>query len=230
MQNNNQNLVASINEVGEKVFYDPSPLLPYNQIVIKALIGNTFRAFYRIDKSKTGAGFIFRKVLNELQTEIINSLNNAKSESDVDSLSNSICGKLLPQIEKVVLPTQLQPYNKLRKPFDIFIEHVVALLDEFDPVTRKRLAPLLYLPLDSWMFKSEIVFSDNELKELKLKRNYTYSSIIEESHYLEIQDFLKEKAKRIGVKHRIFFDMVWSNRYDLDGTNLFLTNPPSKKK
>jgi hypothetical protein len=81
------------------------------------------------------------------------------------------------------------------------------------------------LPLDSQMFKSDFVFSDNEITKLHLKRNFTFKDIDNQKQYSEIQNFLKEKAEKCGIDNRIFFDLVWNDRWNSNGNNLFETNP-----
>ena len=117
--------IKKINEVGQHVFYNPSPLLTYDKLVKKALNHNTYRGFHKIDKTKSGAKVAFEKVLTENSKLVINSLLAAKNESDIDKLENEICKMLKDELKENIKNDQLKSFNKLRKPVDIFIEHVV---------------------------------------------------------------------------------------------------------
>jgi hypothetical protein len=216
--------IKKINEVGQHVFYNPSPLLTYDKLVKKALNHNTYRGFHKIDKTKSGAKVAFEKVLTDNSKFVIDSLLAAKNEADIDKLENEICKMLKDELEENIKNDQLKSFNKLRKPVDIFIEHVVAMLENFT-IVRKTITPYLFLPLDSQMFKSDFVFSDDEITKLNLKRNFTFKDIETQEQYLEIQNFLKEKANKCGIDNRIFFDLVWNDRWKSKGNNLFETNP-----
>ena len=63
------------------------------------------------------------------------------------------------------------------------------------------------------MFKSPEVFPDEELKVLGIKRRFTFKDIEGQAHYFKIQEFLKMRAKREGLRSRIYFDLLWGNRY-----------------
>jgi len=80
----------------------------------------------------------------------------------------------------------------------IVIEHFVAMLKDLDSDKRNKIVPNLYLPLDSQMFQSKDVFSDNEISKLRINRNFTFKDIMRKSHYYDIQGFLKDKADRLG--------------------------------
>lgn len=95
--------------------------------------------------------------------------------------------------------------------------------NDFDNA-RQYLTKHLFLPLDSQMFKSNFVFSDKEISELKIKRTYTFKDIEDENQYYEIQEFLRQKAIKVGISNRIFFDLIWNDRYKSAGKNLFETN------
>ncbi len=151
---------------------------------------------------------------------IIRSLLNARSEKDIDKLSRDLCDFIKNDLQKCIIPLQLLSYNKIRKPVDIIVEHFVALCIELDSV-RVNLISFLFLPLDSWMFRSDFVFSDSEIDNLWISRNFTFKDIEEEEDYYLIQNFLREKAKSIHIEHRIFFDLIWWDRYKKNLKNLF---------
>lgn len=220
--------IAEMNKVGQRIFYNPLPLLSYETLVKRSLGPNTYRGFHRIDKSKSGAKDAFEKILIANSNFIIDNLEVSKTEKELDDLENDICDLLMNELKKNIKNEQLISYNKIRKPVDIFIEHLVAMETDFSPV-RQSLTKHLFLPLDSQMFQSDFVFSDNERLELKIKKRFTFKDILEKSHYYEIQDFLKQKANLIGLENKIYFDLEWNDRWKSNGNNLFETNPKPKK-
>jgi hypothetical protein len=216
-------IIDSVNKVGDKVFLNPSQLFDIDMLINCSLGLNTYRGFHKIDKSKEGSKKAFTKVLADNSTFIFDSLNSIKTISDLDDFERTICDRLYIELNKNIKENQLESFNKIRKPVDILIEHFVSMSKELER-SRTQLIPFLFLPLDSQMFKSELIFSDAEIKSLRIKRNYTFSSIKSESQYFEIQDFLLEKSARLGVKNRIYLDLIWNDRYKSKKGYLFGTN------
>ena len=184
-----------------------------------------FRGHLRWDYAKNGAASVFKRVLTDREVFIQSEIKKAKSENDINNLSKELCNDLLVQLVENIRADQLTSFNKIRKPMDIVIQHMVAMDENFFEEDRIRVIDLLFLPLDSQIFQSDFIFTDQEAKSLSIKRTFTFKDIKCESHYADIQAFLREKANRIGLKHRIYFDLLWNNRYTSSGTNLFLTNP-----
>ena len=75
------------------------------------------------------------------------------------------------------------------------------------------------------MFQTNFVFSDTEIKKLGISRKYTFKDISKEKLYHDIQKFLMDKASTLGLEARIYFDLIWNDRYKSNGSNLFDTNP-----
>lgn len=216
--------VKRMNEVGDTVFLTPTPLLSYEELVLKSLGSNTYRGFHRKNNNCLGASHTFRYVLTKKKDYLIHALNNLTSEMQLNELANELCSELKSELSKNIKPMQLQSFNKVRKPVDIVFEHFVAMGEDFAPA-RKTATPWLFLPLDSQIFQSEFIFTTEEAKALGIKRRFTYKDIKTAQHYADIQNFLKDKAENIGLNHRIYFDLVWNKRFESNGTNLFLTNP-----
>ena len=216
--------VKRMNEVGDTVFLTPTPLLSYEALVLKSLGSNTYRGFHRKNNNCSGASHTFRDVLTKKKDYLIHALNNLTSEMQLNELANDLCSELKSELSKNIKPSQLQSFNKVRKPVDIVFEHFVAMGEDFAPA-RKIATPWLFLPLDSQIFQSEFIFTTQEAKALGIKRSFTYKDIKTAQHYADIQKFLKDKTAKIGLNHRIYFDLVWNNRFESNGTNLFLTNP-----
>jgi len=219
--------IKRMNEVGDTVFLTPTPLLSYEELVLKSLGSNTYRGFHRKNNNCLGASHTFRDVLTKKKDYLIHALNNLTSEIELNKLANELCSELIIELGKNIKPLQLQSFNKVRKPIDIVFEHFVAMGEDFAPA-RKTATPWLFLPLDSQIFQSEFIFTAQEAKALGIKRRFTYKDIQTAQHYTEIQNFLKDKAADIGLNHRIYFDLVWNKRFESNGTNLFLTNPSRK--
>ena len=218
------NIIFLINKVGQQVFYNPIPLLDYDTLVKKSLGPNTYRGFHKIDKSKSGSKVAFEKVLINNFKFIVDTLLNTKTEKELDSFEKQIFDILKEELKNNINNKQLISFNKLRKPIDIVVEHFISMGSDFFSA-RQTLTKHLFLPLDSQMFQSRFVFSDKEISELKIKRSYTFKDIVYEKQYYEIQSFLKQKAVNVGIENRIFFDLIWRDRYKSNGKNLFLTNP-----
>ena len=216
--------VSQMNKVGNRVFLNPIHLLTYDLLAKCSLGPNTYRGFHRIDKNLPGAASVFRRVLKENRTFILKEIKTAKSEKDIDGILRHLCGDLFHGLKTNIRPEQLNSFNKLRKPMDIVIQHMVAMGEDFSDA-RPIVTDWLFLPLDSQIFQSDFVFTDHEAKSLCIKRSFTFKDIEDQGHYADIQDFLKDKANQIGLKHRIYFDLVWNDRYQSNGTNLFRTNP-----
>ena len=219
--------IKRMNEVGDTVFLTPTPLLSYEELVLKSLGSNTYRGFHLKNNNCLGASHTFRDVLTKKKDYLIHALNNLTSEIELNTLANELCNELKSELSKNIKPSQLQSFNKVRKPIDIVFEHFVAMGEDFAPA-RKTATPWLFLPLDSQIFQSEFIFTTEEAKALGIKRRFTYKDIQTAQHYTEIQNFLKDKATKISLNHRIYFDLVWNKRFESSGTNLFLTNPSRK--
>lgn len=221
--------IEKVNEVGDRVYFKPHPLHTYEYLVQSSLGSNTYRGFHRKDKNRPGASTVFRNILNRNKNMIVESINGAKSENDLDDFLKKVCHILRQKLRANIRADQLTSFNKIRKPMDIVVQHMVAMGEDFTDA-KAKIIDWLFLPLDSQMFQSKFVFNDQEVRGLKIKRTFTFTSIKTGSHYKEIQKFLKKKATEIGIKHRIYFDLIWNERYKSNGTNLFLTNPKKPNK
>ena len=220
-------IIVAINNSGNKIFHDPTPLHDYNYLIEHSLGSNTFRGFHKIDKLKPGSKDAFYRLFDENAETVITQLKQIKSEQDLHNFNNELCNRLESLLSYNIKSHQLTSYNKLRKPIDIVVEHLIAMCHEFADV-RNKITKYLFLPLDSMMFSSQIVFSDEEIKTLSLNRKFTFKDITNQSHYIKIQDFLIQKTQRVNLEERIFFDLLWNRRYLSSGTNLLLTNPSIK--
>ncbi len=144
--------------MGEKIILKPKieRLYSYNSIIngIKvknrkmcALAGNTFRAFPRIDKNKVGASKVFRDYFSDNEKKILANLKGLQKQHQFDKFLNSYCKEIEEKLIGVIKNSEFGSFNKIRKPVDITIEHLVAMAKEFTNEDRQKLVPMLRLPL-----------------------------------------------------------------------------------
>ena len=234
--------LKSFIERAEEIFLHPEHRYTWNEIVSGARVSmpgggrrkfmavdrNTFRGFHKINKDGIGAGDIFRSYFVQHNEELIGALNSAQSTDDLHDLLNRVSGEILAGLVNIK-SSMLTSYNKIRKPVDLYIEHLVAMAHELD-ASRERLIPFISLPLDSQMFKHPDVFEDAELRRVGVSRNSTYMEVRSEAAYHYLQGVLRERAEVPSQTagrpfHPIYFDLLWNNRYARQGMNLFELNP-----
>lgn len=229
------NIVAN---KAKAIFQRPAETYSYESIVVgcpvKSELGeaatmyavakNTWRGFHRIDKSKDGAGSVFMDYFIKKKQYVIDALKTINTVEELDLFEDQICQEIKEELVNIKQDMK-KSYNKIRKPVDLYIEHIVSMAKELEG-HRDRLAKLLFLPLDSQILASEYIFDTFELSRCGLKRSSTYGDIESKKVYKYIQELLITKAKEINEKEfcRIYFDLFWNDRYLKKGTNLFQTN------
>jgi hypothetical protein len=225
----------------EKVFLNPLETYPWEDIINGTLVSdkygdqrkmyavaqNTFRGFHRIDKSCAGAKEEFLAYFTTQKNRLVDSLSKIENRDDLNELEDSICEEVCRMLSNCK-PNQLDSYNKIRKPVDLYIEHLVSMSNELDHV-RKKLVPLLFLPLDSQVFMHPDLFDINDLKNFSLKRKSTYQGVQTKETYIALQQLLLTKVVKISNQIKkpfyvIYFDLIWNDRYKKWGNNLFQTN------
>jgi hypothetical protein len=189
---------------------------------------NTFRGFHRVNKKCPGAQEAFRSHFNEKKFAILKALSHVKTRDELHELQKQFSEALRGRLWNIK-SKQLGSFNKIRKPVDLYIEHLVAMAGDFDD-HRHKLTPLLFLPLDSQIFKHPELFTERQLTDHGLSRASTYKDVETEKSYLELQDILQKKADTVSNKlgqpfPPIYFDLVWNDRHANWGGNLFETNP-----
>ncbi|XGA80985.1 hypothetical protein OR573_04850 [Halomonas sp. CH40] len=155
--------VEIMNKVGDRVFLNPYPLYSYEELALKSLGSNTYRGFHKINKKMGGAKSVFTRVLIEEKENIIKGIKLAETVKCIDQFSGEVCSIISDELKKNIKGHQLESYNKIRKPVDIVIEHMTAMYEGFEDV-RERNTKFLFLPLDSWMFKSEFCLARKKQK------------------------------------------------------------------
>jgi hypothetical protein len=226
----------------DQVFLRPSPLYSWDEVVSGAPVRsqgggirrmfavgqNTFRGFHRVNKACPGAKEGFINYFLEQRPALVDALSAIHTRDDLNRLSNDICEGMRARLANCS-PAQLRAYNKVRKPVDLYLEHLVAMGIELDSV-RARLVPLLSLPLDSQILAHPGLFTEEELSGNGLSRASTYKDITAERTHAALQWLLAQKAAAVAEArgrpfHVIYFDLVWNGRYRNWGDNLFETNP-----
>ncbi|HUY34242.1 MAG TPA: hypothetical protein VMV69_15960 [Pirellulales bacterium] len=233
---------AAYLDKADQIFPRPTTLYSWDKIIsgaaVKSASGatrrmfavgqNTFRGFHRRDKACPGAKEAFIKYFVDERSSLVEALSAVRTRDELHGLSNTVCDGIRSRLGNVV-PTQLRAYNKVRKPVDLYFEHLVSMAAELDHV-RAALVPLLFLPLDSQILAHSGLFSEQELAMHGLSRTSTYKDVVSERTYSALQSLLVEKAGAVAAErrrsfHPIYFDLVWNDRYRNWGGNLFETNP-----
>jgi hypothetical protein len=239
MENLLNSLSKGLIEKGESIFIKSQKLYSYDSIIngcivssasgkvekMYAVAQNTWRGFHKLDKEGIGSKDIFVPYFNKNRETIISQLKCIKTVEELEEFQDKITKQLKDMLMKCIKNNMLNSYNKVRKPVDLYIEHIVSMAEEFTVDERERLVPLLFLPLDSQIFASEYIFSDKELYSFGLKRGSTFQDVKSSKIYKAMQKSLLEKSAKIqGNFHRIYFDFFWNERYKKSGDNLFETN------
>ena len=194
-----------------------------------AINSNTYRGFHRMDTALPGPKEIIYDYIGSHLPEMIKALKSMTSKEDLDYFAMIITEDLRDQLSANVMSHMLGSFNKVRKPVDLLLEHLVAMSSELS-TCRKALVPLLNIPLDSHLFKSDVIFDEGARKELGITKRMSFQHIRSESQYQEIQTYLEEKAQDLSAVfgkdfYPIYFDLIWNDRYERGGKNLFETNP-----
>lgn len=234
------NIFEQISSKSMDIFANPKSSYPYNDLILGcqvncsrqgkmmyAVAPNTWRGFHKIDKSGQGAGEVFKNHFISHKHRILESLKQISNKQEMNEFEDSIRENIKGSFSNIK-QYMLRPYNKLRKPIDLYIEHIVAMAFELEGY-REKLYPVLFLPLDSQIFQSEFIFSQNELSAHGLDRQCTFKDVSSKDQYISLQNIVNQRALQItklinAPFESISFDLLWNNRYLKDGTTLFETN------
>jgi len=237
----NYTLASGFDNKGRLVFEEHDHLYGYEEIVTgapvrtnggrthkRAAVGrNTIRGFHRLNKAKAGALMTFQSVFLDQKKRICDAMHKVRSEEDLHVVANRISAHVRRKLTNI-RPDQLLSFNKVRKPVDLYIENLVTMSKELKGI-RRRLVPWLFLPLDSQMMNSPYVFSEPDLTSVGLYRGATYKDVLSETMYLRLQDIARVNARRIaktsGRFFRIYYDLLWNERWKRSGSNLLELNP-----
>lgn len=223
-------------ESGNHIFMTPKKLYTYNEIIngvkvgritMKAVDESTFQAFGRFNENMRKSQSVYREYFNNNEKKIINSLNGISTQNELGELEEEIFSNIHNKLLKDTDNGRLNSYNRIRKPINLYLEHIVSMAQEINK--RKALVPMLYLPLDKVIFGSDYVFNDSERRKLNINPNLGFGQISAKEHYNKLQIYLKRKSdlisQKIGVEfYKIYFDMFWKERYLHCDDNLFYSN------
>ena len=201
---------------GQQAFAPGRRTLSWPHVAQQAVGSNTFRAFYRLNKQGESPSETIRRFMQR-NDYIAAGLAQVTTEVDLDNFEERLTQELISSLTNVK-PDMLMSYNRVRKVVDLYVLHFVAATKELE-AHRERLAPLLYLPLDSQTL--EVVFG----------MSGSMGDIRSRNHYLELQQKAARKATDLSNEHRIefhriyfdqFFTMAGQKRYEAPWLNYFL--------
>ncbi len=238
----NIELLKRVLNRAEMILLQPQQQYPWNDIVQGANVArpdgcykkwaaverNTFRGFHKIDKEGQGSSEGFKNYLVSNRHTIIAQLKAVQSADELHRLEVKLCAEIKYKLTNIK-PAMLTSFNKIRKPLDLYIEHLVTMAEELAE-DRQHLVSCLFLPLDSQMFQQAELFSEYELRSVGISRSSTYTDVKTEMAYQVLQKMVKAKTEKISAAlskpfYPIYFDLLWNGRVDRWGTNLFETNP-----
>ena len=242
MENIEMNLFNQITKKSEEIFLNPKTTYSYNKIIngcsvsnpsggyktMYAVGNNTWRGFHKKETSSVGSKYVFTGYFTKNKNSILENLKYLKSSSELNEFENKLCKDLKEILMNYIKENMLQSFNKIRKPVDLYIEHIVSMSEELEEY-RQKLIPMLFLPLDSQVLASEHIFTIMQLNKYNLKRSSSFKDVTSFEIYSSLQEQLHDKATKIGNTlnknfNRIYFDLFWNNRYVKPGLNLFETN------
>lgn len=227
----------------EIIFLNPSVIYQYEDIIRgvpvngtrkKAVNLNTTQAFGKkltygnFYENKKKAMEVFDNFFLSQKERIINELHShIRTREAMDAFEYELYMSLQKKLLVYSTPSLIEEsYNRIRKIVDLYLEHIVSMASEIESETRKLLAPLLFLPVDSWIIGNELIFDNKSISKWGLTRKSSFGSVRKKAVYDEMQRYLVEKAKEISrlLKaefHVIYFDVFWGNRLKTPGGNLF---------
>lgn len=227
----------------EKIFLCPSVLYRYEDIIKgvkvngtlkKAVSINTTQAFGKklsygnFYENKNKAMEVCDEVFFSKKDWIINELcSNIRTKEAMDAFEHELFKSIQEALLVYTTPTLIgESYNRIRKIVELYIEHIVSMSSEIDSPTRKQLIPLLFLPIDSWIIKNELIFDSENIYLWGLTRRSSFGEIKTKTLFDEMQLYLDKKANNISTAlgeefYVIYFDIFWRNRLNRTGGNLF---------
>lgn len=229
-------------EKGKQIFTNPKPLYGYDEIItgvnisgknMKAVANNTFMAFgYPLDENAKKVKKAYEDYFISNKSIIIKELINVNSLDDMDYVERTMYKEIYSKLIDIKAD-KLDSYNRIRKPINLYLEHIISMCNLIENIERKRLAKYMFLPMDKFIFNSPNIFNANEKRMWHISDRDGFGVVRTEELFYEMQNTLIEKAKNISKEldedfYRIYFDMFWGNRIESEGANLFLSNLSKK--
>lgn len=233
-----KNILIKALKKGKEIFTEPESLYTYDEIItganikgktMKAVANNTFMAFgYPLNENAKKVKNIYEDYFIKNKTNIIRELKNVDTLNDMDNLERAIYNDIYSKLIEIKAE-KLDSYNRIRKPINLYLEHIVSMSDSIDNDQRKKIAPHMFLPMDKFIFNSEYIFTGLEKKKWRVNGNVGFGVVKTEELFYEMQNSLIEKAKAVSELlqedfYRIYFDMFWGSRIESEERNLFLSN------
>ena len=238
---NHREIYELASSKADAIFEEANELYSYNDIIngvkdgfdknMYAVDPSTFRGFHRESYAKS-EGIkvveIYRRLFLREKDNVLSKLKTIISVDELNDYEDCLGEKLITDLSKpirVLKEDKYSSYNRFRKVIDLTIEHLVSMSNELAK-ERQSLLDKVFLPLDSQIFGSEYVFSDDEIDHFRLSRNTSYGAITSKEQYTMLQKYLREKACRISEEiapfKLIYFDLFWGGRVNTKNTaNLF---------
>ena len=225
-----------VSAAAENIYHNPTILYPYEDVIkgvrvgsklMKAVDQSTFQAFGRFTPNMFRVQDCFIEYFIRIKDRIISRLDSVNGRNDIDMIEKDVFKDLMMLLQTKTDTTRLDSYNRVRKPINLYIQHITALAREIS--NREELIRNLYIPLDRVLFGNTNVFTTQEIIQFKLDAKQGFGQIRNIEHYYRIQDFINEKALRvsseIGLRfYPIYFDLFWNDRYLRNSCNLFYSN------
>ncbi len=238
-----QSVAAKLGSRGAEIFIRPSVSYTWKDIILgcsipgkaksqRAVAANTWRRLHRKDRNDPkclGPSKIFIPYFLDNKIKLLDKITTVKGQEDYHSALNDIRLDLLPELRHHIKQGVLLSYNSVRKPIDLYMEHLVAMAKDLSSY-RDKLVPLLYLPLDKDIMGRPECFSEEELWRNGIRRGDGYTYVRTEASYLDLQSSLAHRCARLSkmagnIVYPIYLDLLWNQRLTKPGSSLFEINP-----
>lgn len=235
---NNNMIYERAQQRGKQLFINPETLYTYEEIingiqigkkVMQAVDESTFMAFgFRFNENAKNVMKLYKEYFINNKEYIVEKLKCVCCLEDMDNLEKELYDDIYSRLMNSKAENT-DSYNRIRKPINLYLEHIISMCDMFGNSERERIIPYMFVSMDSQIFKCEYIFTKAKRKEFGLKKGMGFGAIKKEEVFYKIQEFLLEEAERITKEigqefYRIYFDVFWRNRLESKGENLFLSN------
>jgi hypothetical protein len=178
------------------------------------IAGNTYRTFERDGKQPKGASKIVEEILELVSNTLVKDLEKITTRKELHALSNKLRNKIHSGLKGVIKVDKIEPYNVCRKLVDLYIGHFVLLSADVSPSTRKRLLPLLFVPLDSQII-GKLLSHLGKVAKNQLSMRFPHTEV----QYLNMQAMITELCNAAKLPASIAFDLLWNKRYEASGND-----------
>ncbi|EET87814.1 hypothetical protein CcarbDRAFT_1703 [Clostridium carboxidivorans P7] len=226
----------AISDAAGKIYINPEETYKYDDIIkgikienktMMAVDKSTFQAFGRFTPNMFKVQECYIAYFIKNKESIIKSLNSISSDDDIEKIESKIFSDIHASLENETDKERLNSYNRIRKPINLYLQHISFMAREIN--NRENLSKYLLLPLDRIIFGIEFVFTEEKRKLFGISKSKGFGQIKEKGLYEKIQKYIKTKAikieNEIGKPFKaIYFDLFWNDRYMNNPKNLFYSN------